>query len=93
MTRLSRTLHAFRLIEPDEQFDLFACRENRLHVAERQLELAGASDRTLCGSLLPAQPRWSVLDSLKLRDKRLCPLCKSTVAARRKGEPSPLSGW
>ena len=41
MPRPAWTLFAYRLIVPDEQFDLFACRENRLHLALRQLELSG----------------------------------------------------
>ena len=33
MSRSARTLYAYRLIVPDEQYDMFACRENRLHLA------------------------------------------------------------
>ncbi len=93
MLRVSRSLYAFRLIEPDEQFDLFACRENRFHLAERQLALGGAVDRTLCGSVLPARPRWGELQSDHLRDRRLCPACKVLLAQRRKGLPSPHGDW
>lgn len=93
MSRFSRSLYAFRLIEPDEQFDLFACRENRFHLAERQLALGGAVDRTLCGSVLPAKPRWGDLQSGHLRDRRLCPSCKTSLARRRKGEPSLHGEW
>lgn len=93
MARPSRSLYAYRLIEPDEQFDLFACRENRLHVAERQLDLYGPVDRTLCGSVLPAAPRWLEPDAGLLKDRRLCPLCKTRLAAHRRGLPPARSGW
>ncbi|HSX90041.1 MAG TPA: hypothetical protein VLG17_18865, partial [Pseudomonas sp.] len=51
MPRPAWSLHAYQLIEPDEQLDLFACREVRVHLIARQLELAGFADRTLCGGL------------------------------------------
>lgn len=89
MSRLRRSLHAFRLIEPDEQLDLFACREGRVHLAARQLELGQPIDRTLCGGMLPAYPRWLVLDAAALRDGRLCPQCKARMTARR----SPAGDW
>ncbi|WP_137885549.1 hypothetical protein [Pseudomonas sp. 2FE] len=92
MPRPAWSLHAYQLIEPDEQLDLFACREVRLHLVARQLELSGFADRTLCGGLLPAQPRW--LDVVKplLRDKRLCSACYATLQAQRGGERPVWSG-
>ena len=39
MPRVTWSLHAYQLIEPDEQLDLFACREVRVHLLARQLEL------------------------------------------------------
>ena len=57
MPRPAWSLFAYQLIEPDEQLDLFACQEVRVHLVTRQLELGGSADRTLCGTLLPAQPR------------------------------------
>lgn len=88
MPRIAWSVHAYQLIEPDEQLDLFACREVRVHLAARQLELTGHADRTLCGGLLPAQPRWRALDRSLLRDKRLCPSCYATFEAQRRGERS-----
>lgn len=93
MPRRAWTMHAYRLIEPDEQFDLFACRENRLHLAARQLELHGHADRTLCGSLLPAQPRWLEWGPAYLKDRRLCATCREALKVHRKGAPSPWSPW
>ena len=61
MPRLAWSLYAYQLIEPDEQLDLFACREVRVHLVARQLRLGGHADRTLCGGLLPARPRWQAL--------------------------------
>ena len=61
MPRPAWSLYAYQLIEPDEQLDLFACREVRVHLVARQLRLGGHADRTLCGGLLPAQPRWRAL--------------------------------
>ncbi|MEN0106089.1 MAG: hypothetical protein AAGC84_06635, partial [Pseudomonas sp.] len=75
MPRPAWSLHAYQLIEPDEQLDLFACREVRVHLVARQLELSGYADRTLCGGLLPAQPKWVNLGKPQLRDKRLCAAC------------------
>jgi len=86
MPRPAWSLHAYQLIEPDEQLDLFACREVRLHLVARQLELGGYADRTLCGGLLPAQPRWSSLEKPRLRDRRLCSACRATLQAQRRGE-------
>lgn len=86
MPRPAWSLHAYQLIEPDEQLDLFACREVRVHLLARQLELGEFADRTLCGSLLPAQPVWRVLDKASLRDKRLCPACKFVLEAQKRGE-------
>lgn len=86
MPRPAWSLHAYQLIEPDEQLDLFACREIRVHLLARQLELGEFADRTLCGSLLPAQPVWRVLDKAVLRDKRLCSACKLVLEAQKRGE-------
>lgn len=86
MPRAVWSLHAYKLIEPDEQLDLFACREVRLHLVARQLELGGFADRTLCGGLLPAQPRWSGVSRVSLRDRRLCPSCHAILIARKAGE-------
>ncbi|MET1077346.1 MAG: hypothetical protein ABWY06_04915 [Pseudomonas sp.] len=90
MPRPAWSLHAYQLIEPDEQLDLFACREIRLHLVARQFELAGYADRTLCGGLLPAQPRWLAVDRLRLRDRRLCITCHGILQAQRRGE---RAGW
>lgn len=90
MPRPTWSLHAYYLIEPDEQLDLFACREVLLHLVGRQLELGGQADRTLCGGLLPAQPRWAVLSRSKLSDKRLCPACRAALEAQRRGD---CLGW
>lgn len=84
MPRPAWTLFAYQLIEPDEQLDLFACREVKLHLIARQLELGSAADRTLCGGLLPAQPRRIDLDSAMLTDRRLCKRCKQTLQAQRR---------
>ncbi len=85
MPRPAWSLFGYKVIEPDEQLDLFACREVRLHLVARQLELDGFADRTLCGGLLPAQPRWSNLETGLLRDRRLCVNCRSTLEAQRQG--------
>jgi hypothetical protein len=90
MPRPAWSLHAYQLIEPDEQLDLFACREVRVHLLARQLELGGYADRTLCGGLLPAQPLWRNLDRVMLRDKRMCPACKAVLEAQKRGEWSAL---
>lgn len=86
MPRPAWSLHAYQLIEPDEQLDLFACREVRVHLVARQLELSGHADRTLCGGLLPAQPKWVNLEKPLLRDKRLCAACYATLQAQRDGD-------
>ncbi|MVW76015.1 hypothetical protein [Pseudomonas xionganensis] len=91
MPRPAWSLHAYQLIEPDEQLDLFACREVRVHLLARQLELGGFADRTLCGGLLPAQPIWRDLNRTMLRDKRLCPACAEVLNAQRRGERPPLA--
>ena len=80
------TLYAYQLIEPDDQLDLFACREVRVHVVARQLELDTPADRTLCGKLLPAQPRWQPLERARLRDRLLCPDCRKQLEAEKRGE-------
>ncbi|GIZ11775.1 hypothetical protein [Pseudomonas sp. NCCP-436] len=85
MPRLAWSLYAYQLIEPDEQLDLFACQEARLHLVARQLRLGGHADRTLCGSLLPARPRWQNVERTCLRDRRLCPQCLATLEAQRQG--------
>ncbi|WP_312933979.1 hypothetical protein [Pseudomonas sp.] len=85
MPRPAWSLFAYQLIEPDEQLDLFACQEVRVHLVTRQLELGAPADRTLCGSLLPAQPRWSVATRSLYRDQRLCQLCKAILLAQRGG--------
>ncbi|QKZ03881.1 MULTISPECIES: hypothetical protein [Pseudomonas] len=85
MPRPAWSLFAYQLIEPDEQLDLFACQEIRVHLIARQLELGGSADRTLCGTLLPAQPRWSGVAPSIFRDKRLCPLCKAILHAQKQG--------
>nr|WP_322940415.1 hypothetical protein [Pseudomonas sp. s4] len=85
MPRLAWSLYAYQLIEPDEQLDLFACREVRVHLAARQLRLGGHADRTLCGGLLPARPRWQALEKPWLRDSRLCAACLATLEAQRQG--------
>ncbi|MDE1165616.1 MAG: hypothetical protein PW845_09550 [Pseudomonas sp.] len=85
MPRPAWSLFAYQLIEPDEQLDLFACQEVRVHLTARQLELGGSVDRTLCGTLLPAQPRWSPVERSIFRDRRLCSLCKAILWAQRKG--------
>lgn len=90
MPRPAWTLFAYQLIEPDEQLDLFACREVRVHLVARQLELGRPADRTLCGGLLPAQPRWLDLHKPMLGDPRLCTGCKQELnAQRRRLQP----GW
>ncbi len=88
MPRPAWSLHAYQLIVPDEQLDLFACREARVHLVARQLELQGFADRTLCGGLLPALPVMRTVDKSNLRDKRLCLACKSVLEAQRRGERS-----
>ncbi|MGG5870967.1 hypothetical protein [Pseudomonas peli] len=92
MPRPAWSLHAYQLIEPDEQLDLFACREVRVHLLARQLELGQFADRTLCGGLLPAQPVWRDLDKTMLRDKRLCPACRATLEAQKRGDRPALPG-
>ncbi|MCW2270657.1 hypothetical protein N5D52_18295 [Pseudomonas sp. GD03860] len=85
MPRPAWSLYAYQLIEPDEQLDLFACQEIRVHLVARQLELGGSADRTLCGTLLPAQPRWSTVERGIYRDRRLCTLCRAILDAQRRG--------
>ena len=92
MPRPAWSLYAYQLIVPDEQLDLFACREVRVHLLARQLELGEFADRPLCGGLLPAQPVWRDLDKVMLRDKRLCPACKTIFEAQKRGERPALPG-
>lgn len=86
MSRVAWSLHAYQMIEPDEQLDLFACREIRVHLLARQLELGGFADRTLCAGLLPARPRLLELGKNNLRDQRLCAVCLAVLQAQRRGE-------
>ena len=89
MPRFVWSLHAYQLIEPDEQLDLFACREVRVHLLARQLELGGYADRTLCGGLLPAQPQLLPLTRSDLRDRRLCAECERVLRAHKAGQRLP----
>jgi hypothetical protein len=84
------SLQAYRLIVPDEQLDLFACREARVHLVARQLELHGSADRTLCGSLFPAHPVLLEVTRATLHDARLCPACHTILDAQRRGA---RPGW
>ncbi|WJN57448.1 hypothetical protein [Pseudomonas sp. SO81] len=86
MPRPAWSLYAYQLIVPDEQLDLFACREAKVHLVAKQLELGGFADRTLCGGLLPALPVMRDVDKVGLRDKRLCPACRQALEAQRRGE-------
>ena len=86
MPRPAWSLYAYQLIVPDEQLDLFACREAKVHLVAKQLELGGFADRTLCGGLLPALPVMRVVDKAGLRDTRLCPTCRQALEAQRRGE-------
>ena len=85
MPRHAWSLYAYQLTEPDEQLDLFACREVRVHLVVRQLELAGQGDRTLCGHLLPARPHFRSVEPEGLNDRRLCARCLATLKAHRQG--------
>ena len=86
------SLFAYQLIVPDEQLDLFACREARVHLVARQLELGSHADRTLCGGLLPAAPVLREVDRAGLRDRRLCSVCRQVLEAQRRGERPVWSG-
>lgn len=90
MARLMWSLHAYQIILPDEQLDLFACQKEYVHAVSRQLELGSQADRTLCGSLLPAQPHWHTLERKLLRAKQFCPQCREVIQAQRK-QAKP--GW
>lgn len=90
MARLVWSLHAYQIILPDEQLDLFACQKERVHAVNRQLELGSQADRTLCGSLLPAQPHWQALERQQLRTSYFCPQCREVILAQRK-QAQP--GW
>ncbi|MNZ44161.1 hypothetical protein D3C78_617860 [compost metagenome] len=85
MSRPAWTLYAYQLIEPDEQLDLFACRELRVHLVSRQLELGTPGDRTLCGGLLPAHPSWRGVERRQLRDRRVCADCLKQLEEERRG--------
>lgn len=84
MARLVWSLHAYQIILPDEQMDLFACQKEHVHAVNRQLELGSQADRTLCGSLLPAQPHWQSLERQLLRKAHFCPLCRDEIQLQRK---------
>ena len=90
MSRLSRAMHGYQLIQPDAQLDLFACREGRVHIVARQLELGSPTDRTLCGTLLPARPRLHPLNRRALGLKTLCPACMQRLQGAKRGLPNPL---
>lgn len=92
MPRYAWSLFAYQLIVPDEQLDLFACREAKVHLVARQLELGGFADRTLCNGLLPASPVMRAVDRGGLRDRRLCPVCRQILDAQRRGERPIWSG-
>ena len=92
MPRAAWSLYAYQLIVPDEQLDLFACREAKVHLVARQLELGDFADRTLCGGLLPALPAMRDVERSGLRDKRLCPACHEVLEAQRRGQRMPWSG-
>ena len=83
MARPLWSLHAYHVLQVDEQLDLFGCSEGWQHGVERQLALEQPVDRTLCGTLLPSQPRWDVLDRNKLQGKQFCPHCRYAIAAQR----------
>lgn len=85
MPRPAWSLHAYLLIEPDDQLDLFACREVRVHLLTRQLELGQHADRTLCGGLLPAQPLLLPVGRAQLKDKRLCLECLKVLQLQKQG--------
>ena len=86
MSRLSWSTHAYFLIVPDEQLDLFACKEPRLHLATRQLDLTLPADQTLCQSLFPAYPELIPLtkELLKQYRKTLCPHCLEQLQLDKK---------
>ena len=85
MPRPAWSLHAYLLIEPYEQLDLFACRQVRVHFLAKQLELNKPADRTLCGGLLPAQPKFLPVGRLELKDQRLCEECLRILRLQQKG--------
>ncbi len=84
MARLMWSIHAYQIILPDEQMDLFACQKEHVHAVNRQLELGNQADRTLCGSLLPAQPNWQALERQQLRTAYFCPQCRDVIQTQRK---------
>jgi hypothetical protein len=86
MPRPVWSLHAYLLIEPDDQLDLFACREVRVHLVARQLELGSNADRTLCAGLLPAQPQLRPLGRADLKDRRLCLECLKVLNLHKQGQ-------
>lgn len=83
MPRPLWSLHAYYVLQPDEQLDLFGCHEGWLHGVERQLALAQPADRTLCGALLPSRPRWRALDRKQLHGSHFCPQCRAAIAGHK----------
>ncbi len=92
MSRPAWSLFDYQLIEPDEQLDLFACQEVRVHLVARQLELGGSIDRTLCGTLLPAQPRWSCSGSLNLPGPAAVPVVPGDSRVAKARHAADLAG-
>ena len=86
-------MRGVQLIQPDARLDLFACREGRVHIVARQLELGSPTDRTLCGTLLPARPRLHPLDRRGLALKTLCPACLQRLQGAKRGLPNPLQAF
>ncbi|TWI53458.1 hypothetical protein IQ22_02674 [Pseudomonas duriflava] len=91
MSRHAWSLFGFQLIVPGAQLDLFACRTTQVHIVARQLELGGHADRTLCGSLLPAEPVFRPLGRQALRQAHICPYCIERLKANKRGEVSAVS--
>ncbi len=91
MPRPAWSLYAYQMLEPDEQLDLFACQEVRVHLIARQLELGGSIDRTLCGTLLPAQPQMRAVELQAMRDERLCPFVQGHHGCAAQGYESDLA--
>ena len=85
MSRPRWSFYAYHVLQPDEQLDLFACRESWLHGVERQLELERPADRTLCGELFPARPSWRGLNSDVLNASTFCPRCRAAINHQRRG--------
>jgi hypothetical protein len=64
MPRPAWSLFAYQLIEPDEQLDLFACQEVRVHLVARQLELGGSATVPCAAPAAGAAAlvEWSIAD-------------------------------